>query len=44
MGVFLSNRRLEGLPAVLEVAGPDNHGPDANEIRKAKELRARWTT
>jgi deoxyribonuclease IV len=44
LGVFLSSPRLQGLPAVLEVAGPDNHGPDANEIRKAKELHARWTT
>jgi deoxyribonuclease IV len=42
LGVFLSNVRLQGLPAVLEVAGPENHGPDANEIRKTKELRARW--
>jgi hypothetical protein len=29
---------------VLETAGPDNHGPDVNEIRKTKELRARWVT
>jgi deoxyribonuclease IV len=43
LGVFLGNPRLQGLPAVLEVAGPDNHGPDANEVRKAKELHARWT-
>jgi deoxyribonuclease-4 len=43
LGVFLSNPRLQGLPAVLEVAGPENRGPDANEIRKAKELHARWT-
>ena len=43
LGVFLGNRRLQGLPAVLEVAGPDNHGPDANEVRKAKEIHARWT-
>jgi deoxyribonuclease IV len=43
LGVFLSNPRLQGLPAVLEVAGPDNRGPDANEIRKARELHARWT-
>ena len=41
LGVFLGNSRLQGLPAVLEVAGPDNKGPDANEIRKAKELHAR---
>jgi deoxyribonuclease IV len=43
LGVFLANPRLQGLPAVLEVSGPDNHGPDANEIRKTKELHARWT-
>jgi deoxyribonuclease-4 len=42
LGVFLSNPRLQGLPAVLETAGPENRGPDTNEIRKTKELRARW--
>ena len=40
--VFLGNPRLQGLPAVLETAGPENRGPDANEVRKTKELRARW--
>jgi deoxyribonuclease-4 len=44
LGVFLSNPRLQGLPAVLETAGPENRGPDANEIRKTKELRERWLT
>jgi deoxyribonuclease-4 len=43
LGVFLGNARLQGLPAVLETAGPDNHGPDANEVRKAKEMHARAT-
>ena len=42
LGVFLSSPRLQGLPAVLETAGPENRGPDANEIRKTKELRERW--
>ena len=42
LGVFLSNARLQGLPAVLETAGPENRGPDVNEIRKAKLLRERW--
>jgi deoxyribonuclease-4 len=42
LGVFLSNPRLQGLPAVLETAGPENRGPDANEIRKTKDLRTRW--
>ena len=27
LGVFLGNPRLQGLPAVLETAGPDNNGP-----------------
>jgi deoxyribonuclease-4 len=41
LGVFLANPRLQGLPAVIETAGPDNKGPDADEVRKAKEIRAR---
>jgi deoxyribonuclease-4 len=41
LGVFLANPRLQGLPAVIETAGPDNKGPDANEVRKAKEIRER---
>jgi len=44
LGVFLGNPRLQGLPAVLETAGSDRHGPDANEVRKTKELHARWAT
>jgi deoxyribonuclease-4 len=41
LGVFLGNPRLQGLPAVLETAGPDGRGPDASEVRKTKELHAR---
>ena len=41
LGVFLGHPRLQGLPAVLETAGPDKRGPDANEIRKTKEIRER---
>jgi len=44
LGVFLGNPRLQGLPAVLEVAGKDGKGPDADEIRKVKALHARATT
>jgi deoxyribonuclease-4 len=44
LGVFLSSPRLQGLPAVLETAGPENRGPDATEVRKTKDLRARWLT
>jgi len=42
MGVFLSNPRLQGLPAVLETGGPAGHGPDAAEVQKTKDLRERW--
>jgi deoxyribonuclease-4 len=42
LGVFLSHPRLQGLPALLEVPGKDNKGPDADEVRKLKELHARW--
>jgi deoxyribonuclease IV len=43
LGVFLGNRRLQGLPAVLEVNGKDGHGPDADEIKKTKRLHASAT-
>ena len=43
MGVFLSHPALQELPAVMETPGPDNHGPDAVEMRKLRELHARWT-
>jgi len=43
LGVFLGNPRLQKLPAVLETAGPDNRGPDANEVRKAKKIWKRAT-
>jgi deoxyribonuclease-4 len=41
LGVFLGHPKLQGLPAVLEVAGPEKKGPDANEVRKAQEIRER---
>jgi deoxyribonuclease IV len=41
LGVFLSHPKLQGLPAYLEVPGTDGHGPDAQQIRKLKELHAR---
>ena len=42
LGVFLGHPKLQGLPAVLEVPGADGHGPDASQIKKTKELHARW--
>jgi deoxyribonuclease-4 len=40
LSVFLRNRRLQGLPAVLEVPGENGHGPNAAEVRKAKKLHS----
>jgi deoxyribonuclease-4 len=42
LGVFLSHPKLQGLPAFLEVPGPDKHGPDANELKKVRDLHQRW--
>jgi deoxyribonuclease-4 len=44
LGVFLSHPRLQGLPAILEVPGKDGRGPDEEQVRKLKELYARFTT
>jgi deoxyribonuclease-4 len=41
LGVFLGHPKLQGLPALLEVPGPENKGPDAEQIRRAKKLHAR---
>jgi deoxyribonuclease-4 len=38
LSVFLGNKRLQHLPAVLEVAGSDGHGPDAAEVQKLRDL------
>jgi deoxyribonuclease IV len=42
LGVFVGHPSLQELPAVMEVPGPDNHGPDEGEVRKLRELHARW--
>jgi deoxyribonuclease IV len=41
LAAFLSEPRFEGLPAPLEVPGPDRRGPDRKEVEKAKRLRKR---
>jgi deoxyribonuclease-4 len=41
LGVFLAHPKLQKLPAFLEVPGADGHGPDAEQVRKLKELHAR---
>jgi deoxyribonuclease-4 len=42
LGVFLAHPLLQGLPAVMETPGPDDHGPDAAEVQKLRDLHARW--
>jgi deoxyribonuclease-4 len=41
MDVFLGHPKLQGLPTILEVPGPDGHGPDAAEIQKLRDLHKR---
>jgi deoxyribonuclease-4 len=43
IGAFLAPRSLQGLPAVMETPGPDNHGPDGAEMQKLRDVHARWT-
>jgi deoxyribonuclease IV len=43
LGAFLAHPAFQGLPAVLEVPGTDGHGPDADEVRKLRELHSRWS-
>src|SRR5215210_8063664 len=42
MGAFLAHPAFQHLPAYLEVPGADKHGPDADEVRKLRELHERW--
>jgi deoxyribonuclease IV len=44
LGVFLAHPKVQDLPAVLEVPGADGKGPNADEIRKLRELHARAIT
>ena len=44
LGAFLSHPKLQGLPAVLEVPGKDGKGPNADELKKLRDIHSRWTT
>jgi deoxyribonuclease-4 len=44
IGTFLAHPAFQKLPAVMEVPGPDNHGPDAGEMKKLRQLHARAVT
>jgi deoxyribonuclease-4 len=43
LGAFLAHPALQHLSTYLEVPGRNKQGPDAHEIRKLRELHARWT-
>jgi deoxyribonuclease IV len=43
LGAFLAHPELQHLSVYLEVPGKDKRGPDADEIRKLRELHVRWT-
>jgi len=44
LGVFLAHPQVQELPVVLEVPGEDGHGPNADEIKKLRELHSRATS
>jgi deoxyribonuclease-4 len=44
LGVFLAQPEVQDLPVVLEVPGADGRGPNADEIRKLRELHAHAIT
>jgi deoxyribonuclease-4 len=43
LGAFLAHPAFQELAVYLEVPGPDDHGPDAAEVQKLRDLHARWT-
>jgi len=43
LGAFLVHPAFQHLSAYLEVPGQEKSGPNAEEIRKLRELHARWT-
>ena len=43
LGAFLAHPAFQGLSAYMETPGPEKKGPDAAEIRKLRDLHARWT-
>jgi len=44
LGAFLAHPAFQDLSIYLEVPGKDKKGPDADELRKLRELHARWTS
>jgi deoxyribonuclease-4 len=42
LGTFLAHPRLQGLPALLETPGKDNHGPDKAQLTRTRRLRTKY--
>ncbi len=43
LGVFVAHPLVQGVPAILETPGPEGHGPDAEEVRRLRDLHRRAT-
>ncbi|HEY5295133.1 MAG TPA: deoxyribonuclease IV [Gaiellaceae bacterium] len=43
LGAFLAHPAFQHLSAYLEVPGVDRKGPNVDELRKVRELHARWS-
>jgi deoxyribonuclease-4 len=43
IGAFVAHPKLQHLSAYLETPGPEKHGPDAEQIRRIRDIHARWT-
>jgi deoxyribonuclease-4 len=39
LGTFLAHPAFQGLPAYLETEGHEGHGPDAEEVKRLRDLR-----
>jgi deoxyribonuclease-4 len=43
LGAFVAHPAFQQLSCYLEVPGVAKKGPNADEVRKLRELHARWT-
>jgi deoxyribonuclease-4 len=43
LGAFLAHPALQHLSAFLEVPGVNKQGPNADEVKKLRDLHNRWT-
>jgi deoxyribonuclease-4 len=41
LATFLAHPAFQELPAIVETPGADGHGPDADEVRRLRDLQRR---